>query len=210
MPNKQIANWNKTIRRLLERAAYQLDDEQTVVEICARTELSHDEVTHVLEGSREATIEGLYRIANMLNVPPADLINPSNNVFQCYSIDGGRPRTLSLTQDDGKLINSLSDGDYLYVDCLDDSYAPIAAGASVIFVNKIETPVVNSLYLCEKGHSRYVRRCVFIDITKKQAVLSDEATPTKNVSTISIGEIGEVGFDVEMILGRVIASIRLH
>ncbi len=204
------SSWNTTIRSLLEKAAYALDDEHTVLEISARTQLSQEEVSNVLMGTREATVEGLYRIASLLNVPPADLINPSNTVIQCYSIDGGRPRTLSLTYEDSALISHLAGLPILYADRLDGSYALLAKEATVIFLNKVEQPIVNSLYLCEKGNARYVRRCVFIDVTKGQAVLSDDAPPTASVSKVFFGKLAQVGSDVEMILGRVVYSINSH
>ena len=92
--------WNPVIRSLLEKAAFDLDDEASIIEICAHTKMSRRAVLDVLEGNESATVECVYRISAMLNVPAADLINPSNSVFTCYSIDGGRPRTLSLTDAD--------------------------------------------------------------------------------------------------------------
>jgi transcriptional regulator with XRE-family HTH domain len=201
------STWNVTISKLLERAAYTINDESTVLEICARTGLNHDEVSNVLLGNRQATVEGLYRIAAMLNVPAADLMNPSNTVIQCYSIDGGRCRTISLTPEDTKLIGLLSDLPLLYAEGLDGSYALLSKSTFVVFVNKYEVPVSDQLYLCESDSGRYVRRCVFTEASKHQAFMTDDIGTPVSLSAMKYGKLGTVGPNTEVILGRVIFSI---
>jgi hypothetical protein len=111
--------WNTTIYKLLERVAYQVHEKATGQEICARIDMSEREVLDVLEANWAAAIECVYRMAEMLNIPAADLINPSKDVFQCFSIYGGRPRTVSLTFQDGNLREYLNDLPPPYAEDLD-------------------------------------------------------------------------------------------
>ena len=207
---ESTSKWNATLASHLERAAYALNDESTVLEICARTALTRLEVTNVLEGNRDASIEALYRISAMLNIPAADLINPTNTVIQCYSIDGGRSRTISLTQDDRALIEHLGNLPLMYADGVDESYALIPKCAFVVFVNRFETPIANHLYLCESGINRYLRRCVGTEVNKHTAMMTDDFDGKGRMSNIKYSKLSSIGQHTEMILGRVLYSITAH
>lgn len=201
--------WNASIKRLLERSAYDLDDEACLHEICARTGLSELDVKQVLEGSEHATIESVYRIAAMLNVPPADLINQTNSILQCYSIDGGRPRTVSLTPEDRALIGRIGDLPLLYAEDLDGTYALLSKQAMVMFVNRHEKLIVDALYLLENRNSRYVRRCSFIDVASDDAAMTDDGEPQK-VTIYRPLKPAQNDSNMEVLMGRVITSITMH
>lgn len=202
--------WNPVIRSLLEKAAFDLDDEDSIIEICAHTRMSRRAVLDVLEGNESATVECVYRISAMLNVPAADLINPSNSVFTCYSIDGGRPRTLSLTDADTNLRMKLAGLPLLYAEDLDGSYPPLVLKACVIFVNNFEAPSAGNLYLLEGKSARYARRCVFVDVSKKQAHMTDDVGSPVKTSVLKYGKLSSLPGTGEMLLGRIICSICPH
>ena len=206
--DKAQPQWNSTIKRLLESAAYDLSDPNSIAEICARTGLEKVEVLQVLEGSRNATVEGVYRIASMLNVPPADVLNPSRRVIQCHSVDGGRPRTLSVTAEDSTLLEHINGLPLLYADGIDGSYTSLKAGATVIFANISEQLEVGRLYLLENDAGRYVRRCQVVDISKGTAFLS--SGHEQKGSRIRIDAFGRVTPDTEHVLGRVLLSVNAH
>lgn len=196
------------IRRLLENAAYDLADPNSIAEICKRTGLERVELLQVLKGSREATVEGVYRVASMLNVPPADLLNQSRRVIQCHSIGGGRPRTLSLTEEDSALLDHIKDLPLLYAEDIDGSFETLEAGTTVIFANVQEQLEVGRLYLLENDTGRYVRRCQVVDISKKTAFLS--SGHAQNSSRIRIDAFGRVTPDTEYVLGRILLSVNAH
>jgi hypothetical protein len=189
-----------------------LDDESTVDEIRARTDLDHQEVVNVLQGNRHATVEGLYRIASMLNVPAADLINPTKTVIQFYSVDGGRSTAISLGQEHGALAEMLADKQLMYAEGLDGSYAHLPVSAMVLFVNQFEVPLLNSLYLCESDLVRCVRRCVAVDTKNRVATMSNDAHDhnTLALDTVKFAKLKAVSSETLMILGRVVFSVVPH
>lgn len=208
--NEKNPYWLKNLHSLLIRHGYDLDREETVLDIAARTGVSRNEVSLLLAGDPKVTVETFCRLAQVLNVPAGELLNINSNLIRIYGIDGGDPVSIALPPLLAKIRGQLVGKSLFYASGLDDSYALLAQGSTVICSRGVMVPEVDALYLVETGSSRFVRRCIFVNQASNEAQVTDDFGQEKRTLSLNFGKIRLADSSTPMVIGRVLFSINQH
>jgi hypothetical protein len=203
--------WNAKLARALQSHGYDLKSEDTVDEICARTGLSKTDVVNVLIGSDQCTVKALTTIAQMINVPPAELLNSTKNLVRVYSVDGGSPVVVAIPRDLPEVSAKIGGGgSLLYARNLDGSYFGLHEDTVAICSRDMGKPVVDALYLLESDTARFVRRCISVQAGKHEATMSDDGGTNASYTIVRYSGPHSVSAASPVILGAVLFSFREH
>lgn len=207
---KKNAYWLKTLHSLLIRHGYDLGQKETVLDIAARTGVSINEVSLLLAGDPKVTVATFCRLAQVLNVPAGELLNVNSNLIRIYGIDGGDPVSIALPPLLVKIRGQLEGKSLFYVSGLDNSYALLSEGTTVICRRGVTVPEVDDLYLIETGSARFVRRCISVNQASTEAQVTDDSDQEKRTLSISFGKIRLADSSTPMVMGQVLFSINQH
>lgn len=202
--------WNEKLKIALLSHGYDLLSSDTISEISTRTGLSTPDVTSVLEGTGDCTVKALIAIAEMLNLPPAELLNSTTTLVRVYSVDGGNPVVVALPRDIPEVSGEIGGKSLLYARNLDGSFSGLHEDAIVICSRDMGKPSAGRLYLLESDVARFVRYCISVNTSSHEATLSDEANTNGSYTVVRYAGLHKVGAHTPTILGEVLYSILQH
>lgn len=190
------------------RHGYDLGQPSTLADLCASTGLGQDKIKELLAGSVNCTIDTLCRVSEELNVPAGEVLNFRSSLTRIYAIDGSSPITVVLNPE-MKHLGKTGDRSLFYVRCMDGSYADLPLDSTLICLGGASTPVPSKLYLLENDTARFVRRCVSVNSTRHEAVMTDDAdSPSHEV--VPYQKFRVVSAETPLIMGTVLLSLREH
>jgi hypothetical protein len=80
----------------------------------------------------------------------------------------------------------------------------------LICARSISAPEVNKLYLLESDRARFVRRCISINASMHEAVMTDDSGEEDKPLVVSYGKMKLVSAQTPLVMGTVLYSIDEH